>query len=67
MENKTDYLFAMPSFFNGMASSMDISGSLNKMYNDSHTSNEADAKAIRMDWAIIGDVLRGVIKSYESK
>ena len=49
----TDYLFARPSFIEGVARIMDIGGTLNE-YNYASDGQEADAIAIWSDWAVIG-------------
>jgi hypothetical protein len=45
----TDYLFAKPSFLEGMARALDLGGTLS-VYNESPTPDLADALAIRLDW-----------------
>jgi hypothetical protein len=50
----TDFLYANPSFWGGMASVLDLGGTLVKEYNRSSTINEADFRALRSDWAISG-------------
>lgn len=51
---QTDFLFANPAFAGGAASIFSVGG-LQPNYNQSDTPNEADAKAIRSDWAITGE------------
>ena len=50
----TDFLYAKPSFWGGMASAVDLGGTLVKEYNRSSTVNLADFRALRSDWAITG-------------
>ena len=49
---ETSYLFATPSFFGGMASVLDIGGTL-LVYNQSSTPAEADTKAMKNDWKAV--------------
>jgi hypothetical protein len=57
----TDFLYARPSFLEGMARVMDIGGTLN-FYNDSESTVEADAKALMADWYAIGDDLKRAVE-----
>ncbi len=45
---RSSFLFDRPSFLNGIARVLDISGTFND-YNHSKTSKEADRKAIYLD------------------
>jgi hypothetical protein len=47
-EEMSDYLFAEPSFFEGVARNMDLFGSMNN-YNTSKSEQEADNKAFQVD------------------
>ena len=58
------YLFARPSFSEGMGRVFDMAGSYN-VYNTSLTPEEADAKAIMSDWLMIGNDIRNSIYEYE--
>ena len=49
----TGFLFASPSWLQGVASAMDLGGTLLE-YNVSKTPQEADIRAIASDWAITG-------------
>ena len=51
---KTDFLFATPSLLGGAATVFSLGG-FRPNYNQSETPSEADAKAIRSDWAISGE------------
>jgi len=56
----TFFLFAKPSFLEGMARVLDIGGTLTE-FNRLPTSEEADANAIRQDWEAVGlDLLAAV-------
>lgn len=57
----TGFLFASPNFLYGVASTIDLGGTLVE-YNASTTIQEADMKAIESDWAITGkDIKRAII------
>lgn len=54
----TGFLFASPSFLAGWAAVLDVAGTLN-VYNESKSGQEADARALASDWAVIGkDILK---------
>ena len=60
MEIRSDFLYAKPSFLEGVARLVDFGGTLNE-YNFSQTGEEADARAIWIDWAIVGQDMRRVM------
>jgi len=60
----SDKLFARPSFIGGMASVLDIWGTLQE-YNSSKTGKEADNKALLGDWMAVGRDLTDAVNSYE--
>jgi len=60
--NHTDFLFAQPSFIGGMASIMDLGTTL-VIFNESHTPEEADSRAVKSDWIITGDDIRSAMSS----
>lgn len=52
---RTDRLFVMPSFWQGMARALDIGATFDS-YNVSRTETEADVKAVSSDWGVaVGD------------
>ena len=53
----SDFLFATPSFSIGLAAVLDVGGTLAE-YNSSRTPEEADRRAIRADWEVIGNDIR---------
>ncbi len=65
-EGETCFLFASPSFMQGMASAVDIGGTL-VVYNESRTIQEADARAIGSDWAMVGKDIRAAVQSLAKK
>jgi len=62
---RTDFLFVQPSLSGGIASAIDFEG-LN-FYNLSATDNEADDRALRSDWSMVGCDLREALKNYGDK
>mgnify|MGYP006287055409 CR=1 FL=1 len=60
---KTDFLFAMPSFIAGAGRALDI-GATMQVYNESYSSQEADAKAIATDWKMVGSDIAAAIENY---
>ena len=65
-EGETCFLFAAPGFMQGMASAVDIGGTL-AIYNESRTIQEADARAIASDWAMVGKDIRSATKRLAKK
>ena len=63
-ELRTDFLFADESFLTGIASSLDIAGSSTR-FNTSQNAEDADSKAIRNDWEMIGNDIKNAIDSFE--
>lgn len=56
------FLFARPSFVEGMARTLDLSGSLNE-YNRSVSGEQADYLALFADWRLIGmDIQRAMLQ-----
>ena len=62
MEPTSDFLFARPSFLEGVSRVLDFGGTLNE-YNESLSPQQADTIALRMDWEVIGHDLRGAVMS----
>jgi hypothetical protein len=58
----TGFLFAEPGFLTGLASIMDIGGSL-LTYNVSPSGAEADRRAIASDWAVVGSDILNAAKN----
>ena len=57
-------LGADPSSIEGIARLLDIGNTL-QAYNDSDTGQNADHKALKHDWQMIGDDIRYSISRYE--
>jgi hypothetical protein len=62
----TCFLFADPSFLLGVASVLDIGGTL-VVYNTSKDSGEADTRALASDWASVGRDIRTAIEKFEQE
>ena len=56
------FLFARPSFLEGVARIMDFGDTLQE-YNYSSDPTEADYRAIWSDWQVVGDELRQALKT----
>jgi hypothetical protein len=63
MSSMTDFLFARPSFTEGAARLIDFGNFLNE-YNTTETANEADARALRSDWLMVGDDLQSALDAF---
>jgi len=59
---RSNFLFAMPSWLSGVARLVDLWGVFD-WYNMSRTPQEADARAMYADWAIVGQDLRDAIRT----
>ena len=62
--NRSDILFATPSFLGGLSSVLDLGSTLTQ-YNTSSTPAKADANAIRADWEAVGNDLRTAMAQYQ--
>lgn len=59
-------LFVQPSFWRGTARVMDLFGTLTR-YNTAPTAHDADTRATKKDWEVVGQDLKDAISDYESK
>jgi hypothetical protein len=59
----TDFLYARPSFLEGMARIVDFLGLL-QGYNASLTAEAADIRAVLADWDAVGDDFRLALEEY---
>ncbi|PIQ80063.1 MAG: hypothetical protein CO042_00255 [Parcubacteria group bacterium CG_4_9_14_0_2_um_filter_41_8] len=57
----TAYLFAQPSFAEGMGRTLDIGGVFDN-YNESESGKEADALALQNDWRMVGEDMKSAIQ-----
>lgn len=63
--HNSGFLFARPSFIEGMARIFDFGGTLNT-YNDSPNGAVADKRALSEDWKSVGNTLRTALAEYRS-
>jgi hypothetical protein len=63
---RTDYLFAMPSFWSGFARGIDLFGVFDS-YNDSESDAEADRRALASDWEVVWQDLANALGQVETK
>ncbi len=61
---RTYYLFARPSFSEGIARVLDLGGTLN-VYNEHESQQQADARATNNDWLTVGDDMRVALNQYD--
>jgi hypothetical protein len=66
MSRPDDYLFARPSFKEGVARILDLGNTLN-VYNNSKSGEEADRKALESDWGTVGNDIRTAISKFEKE
>lgn len=59
----SDFLFVKPSLLRGMARTLDLWGSLNT-HNWSETPQMADAKAMAVDWGMVGSDLSQAMEQF---
>ena len=64
--SETYFLFARPSFIEGMARVLDIGNTLRE-YNESQTTEEADLIAVHTDWSAIGRDIDNSISDFSEK
>lgn len=58
------WLGAMPTFWSGCGSVVDIGGTLLTEYNMSNSAEQADARALYSDWKLVGFDLDQAIVQY---
>lgn len=63
MGSRSDFLFARPSFTEGVARLFDFGNGLDE-YNRSESETQADIRALRNDWYAIGDDLRAAMSKH---
>jgi len=62
----TDFLFARPSFASGLVRAIDLCGHFDT-YNSSGSESEADERAIRVDWLVVGKDMNAAFEGAKSK
>jgi hypothetical protein len=65
-ETRTDFLFPKRNVLTGFSNVFSISGETTE-FNKSNSGEEADSKAIRSDWEMIGNDLKEAIKKVVGK
>lgn len=60
----SDFLFARPSFWEGLGRLIDFGGTLTE-FNNALSGPQADRYAIAQDWQAVGDDLRNAMGVYE--
>lgn len=61
----TDYLYARPSLWSGLARLLDLRASFD-VYNEALTPAQADVLALRSDWQAVGSDLWKAVRAYEN-
>lgn len=64
--SRTDFLYSSPSFLSGAASVLDIGATFTR-FNTSATGEEADARAMWSDWAVVGQDLIEAAKNVKKR
>ncbi len=64
MNDYDTFLFARPSFFEGMARVLDLGDTLTE-FNRSITPAQANNIALRSDWQVVGNTIRKVAEEAE--
>lgn len=59
-EKRTSFLLKKRSFLSGLGSVIDVFGEVN-MFNSSKSAEEADQKAIRNDWDMVGSDFKKIM------
>lgn len=66
MSENSTFLFANPSFFEGISRLFDFGNSLSE-YNRSKSGSEADYRALKNDWSAIGNDIIISMEIYEQE
>ena len=64
LNDDTCFLFADSNFVTGVATALDIGGTL-IVYNESRNPQEADARALASDWYVTGRDLARAMEQFE--
>lgn len=64
--DRSDFLFARPSFLKGIGSVLNI-GATGNIYNSSKSATKADSRAIASDWQTIGNDMREALDEYKKE
>lgn len=64
---KSNYMKNMPDFKEGLSRILDLGSTINKnKFKIIQDDNKADYEALRLDWKIVGDDIRGAIDEFET-
>ncbi len=66
MNSRSTFLFARPSYLEGLARIMDFGNTIT-VYNESLNGEQADYLALRSDWTAVGDDLRSAIQQFDAE
>jgi hypothetical protein len=66
MNKLSTFLFAQPSFIEGVARLIDFGNTL-QIYNTSLSGEQADALALAADWQVVGDDLEKAILEFQGE
>lgn len=66
MEARSDFIYAEPSFWEGMARILDFGNTLNE-YNRSPSQQSADQVALWMDWGVVGSAIRKALEAFKDQ
>lgn len=61
--HRSDFLFSTPKLIIGVGSVFNVAGNYYS-FNESESSKEADLKALRNDWGVVGSDLENAMKSF---
>lgn len=64
MGDLTTFLYARPSFLEGVGRILDLANTLSE-YNVSPAPEQADAYAVSSDWRAVGEDIRGAAETFE--
>jgi hypothetical protein len=62
----SDFLFVRPSLFRGLARTLDFVGSLDS-YNWSGSGQDADERAMAVDWSLVAADVNAAMKAFVDK
>ena len=60
---RPDFLFAWPSWLSGAARTLDLAGQFDE-YNESQNEEQADRRALFLDWRTVGETLLGAVRDF---
>lgn len=66
MEARSDFIYAEPSFWEGVARILDFGNTLNE-YNRSQSGKAADQAALWMDWGVVGSAIHKALEAFKDR